>query len=470
MNDSLREACGVCGVWNHTHASVLTYYALYALQHRGQESAGIAVSRGQNRPLALHRGVGLVAEVFDGADLDRLQGESAIGHVHYGRSGDSSMLNAQPLVVRLRSGSLGISHNGNLINGTELRRQLEQSGSIFQTTSDAEVLAHLTARAGREDIETNLLAALRQVRGAYALAILTPEAMFAARDPHGLRPLSLGRVGDGWMVASETCALDTAGAEFVRDVEPGEFVRIDGEDVHSSRISNSDVRPAPCVFEYIYFARPDSNLAGRNVHQVRKRLGEYLAQDHPVVADVASGVPDSSISAATGYAEAADIPYEMGLVRNRYIGRTFIQPEDRLRQLGVNLKLNPLDMVIRDARVVLVDDSIVRGTTSRILVQLLREAGAREIHLRISSPPYRYPCRYGIDTSSRGDLIAAGRTVDEIEQLVGADSLRYLSEDRIAEAAGGSRDDFCTACFSGCYPVSVAGDDADPHRGRDECE
>jgi len=470
MSSKLREECGVCGVWNHPDASVLIYYALYALQHRGQESAGIAVSPGAGEPLSLYRGMGLVSEVFSGEDIDRLQGRSAIGHVRYGTAGSNSLLNAQPLVVRLKSRSLGLAHNGNLINATQLRRELEHSGSIFQTTSDTEVLAHLTARDGEVDIEEGLLAALRRVRGAYSLVMLTPEAMYAARDPHGIRPLCLGRVGDGLIIASETCALDTAGAEFVRDVQPGEFVRIDHSGIHSRRISREEVRPAPCVFEYIYFARPDSNLAGSNVHQVRKRLGEYLAEDHPVVADVASGVPDSSISAATGYAEAADIPYEMGLVRNRYIGRTFIQPEDRLRQLGVNLKFNPLHKVVRDARVVLVDDSIVRGTTSRALVELLKEAGAREIHLRISSPPYRHPCPYGIDTRSPGDLIAAGRTVAEIQKLVGADSLGYLSEERVTEAAGGCPEDFCTACFSGRYPVPVDEDGGSSLMESDERE
>ena len=306
-----------------------------------------------------------------------------------------------------------------------------------------------------------LLAALQQIRGAYALAILTPWALYAARDPQGIRPLCLGHLNGGWVVASETCALDTVGAHFVREVAPGEFLIIDDDGINSMRIENrTDRRPTPCVFEHIYFARPDSNIGGFNVHQARKNMGRFLAQDHPVEADVVTGVPDSSISAATGYAEEAGIPYEMGLVRNRYIGRTFIQPGDELRQRGVRLKLNPLLKVVQDRRVVLVDDSIVRGTTSKILVRLLREAGAREVHLRISSPPYRHACYYGIDTSAQGQLIAAGRSVAEVQQIIGVDSLAYLSEERVVRACGGEPGDFCLACFNGeyCVPIGEAGD------------
>ena len=450
--DTLREECGVSGIWGHPHAVTLTHYALYALQHRGQESAGIAAACSGDDGLKLHRGLGLVAEVFGEETLESLRGDCAVGHVRYATTGNTSLRNAQPLVVRLKSTSLGLAHNGNLTNAARLRRCLEGGGSIFQSTSDTEVIAHLTARARPDEMGASLLEALQEVRGGYALVALTPGQLFAARDPAGIRPLCLGKLGDGWMVASETCALDTAGATFVRDVAPGELLCIDDKGLTSLRITGN-APPALCIFEYIYFARPDSNLQGHNVHQVRKELGRLLAMDHPVDADVVSGVPASSLSAATGYAEQAGIPYEMGLVRNRYIGRTFIQPGDELRKLGVRLKLNPLRKVVEGRRVVLVDDSIVRGTTSKILVELLRAAGAEEIHLRISSPPYRYPCYYGIDTSSKGELIAAGRTVEEIRAIVGADSLAYLDEDRVAEAAGGTRSNFCTACFDGDYPV-----------------
>lgn len=455
MSTFPREECGVSGIWGHPHAGLLTYYALYALQHRGQESAGIAVRSPDRGRLQLHKGMGLVAEVFDNEEVETLQGDAAVGHVRYSTTGQTSIRNAQPLMVRLKRTSLALVHNGNLVNAGSVRRDLEERGSIFQTTSDTEVIAHLAARDRETDVGNSLLSALRQVRGAYALVALSPRGMYAARDPMGIRPLCLGRLEDGWMVASETCALDSAGAAFVRDIAPGEFLRIDEDGITSDTIAAADCKPALCVFEYIYFARPDSNLAGLNVHQVRKDLGRYLAMDHAVDADVVSGVPDSSISAATGYAEEAGIPYEMGLVRNRYVGRTFIQPEDEMRQVGVKLKLNPLRKVLEGQRVVLVDDSIVRGTTSATLVRLLREVGAREIHLRISSPPYRFPCFYGIDTSSPDELIAAGRSVDEIRDMVGADSLKYLSEERVAEACGGALDHFCRACFCGSYPMSV---------------
>lgn len=455
MSTFPREECGISGIWGHPHAGLLTYYALYALQHRGQESAGIAVRTSEKDRLQLHRGMGLVAEAFEHDAIERLRGDAAVGHVRYSTTGQTSIRNAQPLMVRLKRTSLALGHNGNLVNAVSVRRDLEERGSIFQTTSDTEVIAHLAARDQEADVGSSLLSALRQLKGAYALVALTPRGMYAARDPMGIRPLCLGRFDDGWMVASETCALDSAGAVFVRDVAPGEFVRIDDGGITSESIATADCQPALCIFEYIYFARPDSNLGGLNVHQVRKDLGRYLAMDHPVDADVVSGVPDSSISAATGYAEEAGIPYEMGLVRNRYIGRTFIQPEDDMRQVGVNLKFNPLRKVLEGQRVVLVDDSIVRGTTSAALVRLLRDVGAREIHLRISSPPYRFPCYYGIDTSSPDELIAAGRSLEEIRDAVGADSLEYLSEERVAEASGGGLDDFCRACFCGSYPMPV---------------
>ncbi len=453
-DDSPRDECGIFGIWGHEKAQVLTHFGLYALQHRGQESAGIAARVSPER-LALRRDMGLVSEVFSAEDIRDLESDAALGHVRYSTTGGSSVENAQPLVVRMKSTSIALAHNGNLVNARELRRALESSGSIFQTSADTEVVAHLAARESDKGIRESLLAALGQVQGAYALVALTPDGLFAARDPNGFRPLCIGRVAGGWIVASETCALDAAGAVFVRDVGPGELLSIDDDGMTSSRIGEPRGNPSLCVFEYIYFARPDSDIAGQNVHQVRKQLGRYLARDHHVEADVVTGVPDSSISAATGYAEEAGIPYEMGLVRNRYIGRTFIQPGDELRQRGVKLKLNPLRKVVQDRRVVLVDDSVVRGTTSKILVRLLREAGAREIHLRISSPPYRYPCYYGIDTSSRGQLIASERNVEEIRSMVGADTLAFLGVERVTQAAGGDPDDYCVACFQGDYRVPI---------------
>ncbi|MFW5896563.1 MAG: amidophosphoribosyltransferase, partial [Bacillota bacterium] len=456
-DDFPKEECGVFGVWGCPHAQILTHFGLYALQHRGQESAGIA-ARVSPQKLALKRDMGLVSEVFTADDIEGLESDAALGHVRYSTAGDSTPENAQPLVVRMKSTSVALAHNGNLINAKSMRRRLEAGGSIFQTNADTEVIAHLAARESEKDLKDSLLSALRQVEGAYALVVLTPDGLYAARDPNGFRPLCLGRIEGGWVVASETCALDAAGAVFIRDLAPGELLSIDDDGMTSLRIGESVGKPSLCIFEYIYFARPDSDIAGLNVHQVRKEMGRYLARDHFVEADVVTGVPDSSISAASGYAEEAGIPYEMGLVRNRYIGRTFIQPKDALRQRGVKLKLNPLRKVVRDRRVVLVDDSVVRGTTSKILVRLLREAGAREIHLRISSPPYRYPCYYGIDTSARGQLIAAERSVEEIRTAVGADSLEYLSVERVAEAAGGMPSDFCVACFMGDYRVGVDSD------------
>ncbi len=462
--DSPREECGVFGIWGCEQAQVFTHFGLYALQHRGQESAGIA-ARVSPTGLRLKRDMGLVSEVFSAEDIVDLESDAALGHVRYSTTGSSSAANAQPLVVRMKSTSVALAHNGNLVNARALREGLESSGSIFQTTADTEVVAHLAARESAKGIREGLLAALQQVRGAYAMVVLTPDGLFAARDPNGFRPLCLGRLGSGWVVASETCALDAVGAVFVRDVGPGEFLSIDDDGLTSGHIGDAVGKPSLCIFEYIYFARPDSDIAGHNVHLVRKQLGRLLARDHHVEADVVTGVPDSSISAATGYAEEAGIPYEMGLVRNRYIGRTFIQPGDALRQRGVKLKLNPLRKVVKDRRVVLVDDSVVRGTTSKILVRLLREAGAREIHLRISSPPYRHPCYYGIDTSARGQLIASERSVEEIRSMVGADSLEFLSVERVAEAAGGDPSEYCVACFMGDYRVPI-----DPDGDKDSLE
>lgn len=452
MPHELREECGVFGVFGCEEAAVITKHGLLALQHRGQESAGIASSDGQR--LYAHKGMGLVSEVFSGGRELQLPGRSAIGHVRYSTTGASNISNAQPLVVRYCGGELAIAHNGNLVNAAAIRRQLEAQGSIFQTTMDTEVIAHLIAREGSVEFMDALRVCLSRVKGAYALVFLQPSRIVAVRDPHGIRPLSVGRLGEGWVVASESCAFDAVGAEFLRDVSPGEAVILDNHGMRSVQLLPGN-QARLCSFEYIYFARPDSDLEGINVHSARKRMGRALARDYPVEADLVVGVPDSSISAASGYAEEARIPYEMGLVKNRYIGRTFIQPDQRLREASVRLKLNPLRRVIEGKRVVLVDDSIVRGTTMKRIVALLREAGAREVHVRVGSPPYRFPCYYGIDTSAEGELVASRMSVEEIRRAVNADSLYYLSEEALASAIG--RQHLCTACFNGVYPVPIEG-------------
>ncbi len=383
-----QDECGVFGIFNHSDAARMTYYGLYALQHRGQESAGIIVSDGKH--LSSHKGMGLVSEVFDDEVIGGLKGQSAIGHVRYSTTGSSLLQNAQPLLIRHRRGELALGHNGNLVNAAAIRRELEEQGSIFQTTVDTEVVAHLIARLGKNGIESAVAESLGRVQGGFAMVFLTVDKLIAARDPHGIRPLSLGRLGDSWVVASESCAFDTVGAEFVRDLEPGEMVMVDRDGVRSVQFARREADHL-CIFEFIYFARPDSNLNGRNVHAVRKQLGRNLAQEQPCEADLVTGVPDSSLSAASGYAEATGIPYEVGLIKNRYIGRTFIQPGQATRVSGVQLKLNAIRKVVDGQRVVLVDDSIVRGTTSRHIVRLLRQAGAKEVHLRISSPPYCHP-------------------------------------------------------------------------------
>ena len=451
----MADQCGVFGIGFHPEAAGLTHYALYALQHRGQESCGIVAS-GEGG-IEVHKGMGLVADVFDPAALERLGRDCdlAIGHVRYSTAGSSSLANAQPLLVRYRRGPLALAHNGNLVNATGLRAELEATGSIFQTALDTEVIAHLVARLTDGGPEASLAASLARVRGGYALLALTDRKLIGVRDPNGIRPLALGRLGDAHVMASESCAFDTVGAQFVREVEPGEMVVVDEDGLRSTRALPAG-RPAFCVFEFIYLARPDSDMMGLNVHAVRKELGSRLAERCPAPADMVTGVPDSSLSAASGYAEAAGIPYEMGLVKNRYIGRTFIQPRQEEREFGVTLKLNPLRKVVSGRRVVLVDDSIVRGTTSRHIIRILREAGARKVHLRIASPPYCWPCYFGIDTRSRGELVAAGRDPEAVRQLVGADSLEYLALGDLVDVIHcGSG--LCLACLDGDYPVPVEG-------------
>ena len=453
--DKFHEECGVVGVYGHPEASTLVYLSLYALQHRGQESAGIVASNGE--ALIAHRGMGLVADIFHQDILGRLEGRLAIGHNRYSTAGSTVLKNCQPFVVEWAQGALAIAHNGNLVNAEALREKLEQRGSIFQSTSDTEVIIHLIAASSGATLLERIVDALAQVRGAYSLAFLTEDRLIAARDPNGFRPLVLGRVGDGWVVASETCAFDLIGAKYEREIEPGEIVMIGERGIES-------VRPFPaaprhhCVFEYIYFARPDSLVYGRNVYDVRKALGRQLARESGVPADIVVPVPDSGVPAAIGYAEEAKLPFEMGLIRNHYVGRTFIEPQSSIRHFGVKVKLNALREVLAGKRVVVVDDSIVRGTTSQKLVMMIRQAGAREVHMRISSPPTTNPCYYGIDTPTKGELIASSQSLEEIRRFLGADSLAYLSIPGMYGFVGGEGNGFCDACFTGNYPVALSDD------------
>lgn len=454
--DKLNEECGVFGVFGHPDAPQLTYYGIHALQHRGQESAGICAANGEK--FSYHRGMGLVTEAFGNEELKEIEGHLAIGHVRYTTAGESKIENAQPLIFKYSQGGLALAHNGNLVNAKQVKHQLERQGSIFQTTSDTEVIAHLIARSGYDRIEDAVRESLRMIKGAYALLIMTENKMIVALDPNGLRPLSLGRIGSGYVVSSETCAFDVVGATYLREVDPGEMVIIDEQGIRSERISGNTQRSI-CSFEYIYFARPDSDIDGINVHQARKQLGRQLAKEAPVDADVVTGVPDSSTSAAIGYAEATGIPYELGLIKNRYVGRTFIQPSQELRAQGVRMKLSAVRKVVEGKRVVMIDDSIVRGTTSGRIVTMLREAGAKEVHVRISSPPIMNPCFYGIDTSSREELIAAKKSIEEMREFIGADSLEFLTVEGLMEGTGRGNDHpnrgHCLACFTGQYPTEI---------------
>ncbi|MBC1292576.1 amidophosphoribosyltransferase [Listeria booriae] len=453
----LNEECGIFGIWNHPSAAQITYYGLHSLQHRGQEGAGIVSTDGVT--LKGHRNLGLLADVFKHGELDDLVGKSAIGHVRYATAGGKSLSNVQPFLFHFQNSSLALAHNGNLINAKTLRNELEEEGAIFQTSSDTEVLAHLLKRSRTGSLLEDLKVALNQVKGGFAYMLLTENELIAALDPNGFRPLSIGKIGDAYVVASETCAFDTVGAEFVRDVEPGELIIINDEGLHIEKFTE-DVKHSICSMEYVYFARPDSNIAGINVHSARKRMGKRLAQEAFIEADVVTGVPDSSISAAIGYAEETGIPYELGLIKNRYVARTFIQPSQELREQGVKMKLSAVRGVVEGKRVVMIDDSIVRGTTSRRIVQLLREAGAAEVHVRIASPPLAFPCFYGIDIQTRNELIAANYSVDEICHIIGADSLTYLSEDGLVEAVGRPYPNepyggLCMAYFNGDYPTEL---------------
>jgi amidophosphoribosyltransferase len=456
-DDHFHDECGVFGVFGHPEAANLAYLGLYALQHRGQESAGIVSSDGTD--LNVHRAMGEVEEIFTPAVLAKLPGSSAIGHTRYSTAGDKALLNAQPIMIDCNKGKIAVGHNGNLTNAGEWRRKLEHRGSIFQSNSDTEVIVHLIARSQARNFSGALGDALNQVEGAYSLLVLTPEELYAVRDPRGFRPLVLGKVAspgseDAWVVASETCAFDLLNAHYIREIEPGEMVRISRSGIESIRFSP----PKPhqyCIFEHVYFSRPDSIIFGRSVNHSREMLGRLLAQEHPVEADMIVPIPDSGVPAAIGYALESRIPFRMGLIRNHYIGRTFIEPSQAIRNFGVKLKLNPVRELIAGKRVVLVDDSIVRGTTSRKLVRMMREAGAKEVHMRISCPPTISPCYYGVDTPTKEELIASSNTPEQICKYLGADSLGYLSLAALKQAVGDTENKFCTSCYTGAYPTDL---------------
>jgi len=450
-DDKPKEECGLFGIFApEKEIARLTYYGLYALQHRGQESAGIAVSDG--RKIVVEKGMGLVSEVFSPDLLAGLQGKMAIGHVRYSTTGSSLLSNAQPLVVHFQNGMMALAHNGNLTNAVEIRQELGSQGTVFQTTIDSEVILNMIARYRRHSLEDAIIKTMIDIKGAYALLIMAEDKIVGARDPHGLRPLCIGRLGERYCFASESCALDTIGAEFVRDVKPGEVVTIDETGLHT-RLGTPQERIAPCSFEYIYFARPDSTLDNLNVWESRRQMGVQLAKECPIEADVIIPVPDSGTPAALGYAQTLGIPFEEGLLKNRYVGRTFIQPTQELREVAVRIKLNANKQVIRGRRVVMIDDSIVRGTTSSKLVEMVKGCGAKEVHLLVSSPPVKYSCYYGIDTAEREKLIANQMNIDEIRKFVGADTLYYLSEEGLKKALGS--DPVCLACFNGDYPTTV---------------
>jgi len=453
-DERMKEACGLFGIdAPGEEVANLTYFGLYALQHRGQESAGIAT--GDGRSLRMHKDVGLVAQAFDQLALDRLTGHLALGHTRYSTTGSNRVENAQPMIVEHPElGSIAIAHNGNLTNAESLRRDLEQQGIRFKTSSDTEVIAELLAHTSGFDILAVMRRALPRLQGAYCLLLLTRDCLVGVRDPLGIRPLSLGRLGEtGHIITSETCALDTVGAEFVREVEPGEAVLL-GHGIPVAEQLLPSVRKATCMFEFIYFARPDSRLQGQSLYEARRNMGRELAREAPADGDIVISLPDSGTPAAVGFAEASGIPFSEGLIKSRYITRTFIQPNERLRNVGIKLKFNPLREILQGKRVVLVDDSIVRGTTSRKIVEELRRAGTREIHMRVSSPPIQWPCFMGIDIASRSELIASGRSVEDVERLIGADSLKYLSKAGLLRAVKNATG-FCMACFDGDYPVPV---------------
>jgi amidophosphoribosyltransferase len=455
--DKPKEACGVFGIYGHPEAANLTYLGLYALQHRGQESAGIAASDGAE--VRTSKSMGYVADAFSEKTLEKLPGHIAMGHVRYSTAGDSKLDNAQPILIDCAHGQIAIAHNGNLVNATELKDELVRRGAIFQTTTDTEVILHLYARSRAMSIDDAIIDAISSVQGAFSLVLMTKDRLIAVRDPHGFRPLALGRLGDAVIVCSETCALDLIGASYVRDVEPGEVLIINSSGVKTYR----PLPPAPsahCIFEHVYFSRPDSYVFGESVNEIRTNLGRLLAREQPANADVIVPVPDSGVCAAIGFAEEAGIPMRVGLIRNHYVGRTFIEPQQAIRHFGVRVKLNPVRSILDGQRVVLVDDSLVRGTTSRKIVKMVKAAGAKEVHMRISCPPTISPCFYGVDTPRRSELIAATHTLEEIQKYIGADSVGYLSLEGLLSAVGVRRSSYCTSCYTGQYPVAFPRNEA----------
>ncbi len=446
-----KHYCGVFGVYGHPNAAELTYYGLYALQHRGQESAGIVCSDGKH--FREHKGMGLVPQVFEGDVLQRLTGHIAVGHTRYSTTGSSHLANAQPLTVNCQRGQIAIAHNGNLTNAAKLRDELESKGSIFQTTVDSEIILHLMAQPSPNGHNNPLLQAIRRIEGAYSLVIMTDKELIGVRDPYGFRPLCIGKLDDAWVLASETCALDLIHAKFVRDVDPGEIVFINKDGLSSVQAFPEQERRAFCIFEYIYFARPDSTIANRNVYKVRVELGKQLARENPVDADIVVPVPDSGNCAALGYSLESNIPFEMAFVRNHYVGRSFLQPSQLIRDFNVRVKLNLIEELVKDKRVIVVDDSIVRGTTCKARVNNLKEAGAKEVHVMVSCPPHMHPCVYGIDFPDRSKLMAANFTQEQIRKYLNADSLHYLSHPGMVRATGLPRSAFCMACYDGDYPV-----------------
>ncbi len=452
-DDQPKEFCGIVGVYGTPEASILSYLSLYSLQHRGQESAGIASSDGEQ--IYKHLGMGLVSDVFNEQILNELPGHLAIGHNRYSTTGSSNVQNIGPIVVNHRLGTIGVAHNGNLVNSFTLREKLEKRGSIFQTTTDSEVILHLVAKSKEETIEAKILDAVRRIKGAFSLVFLTRDKVIAVRDPHGFRPLAIGKKGDAYIFASETSAFDLIGAEYVRDVKCAEMLVVDGQGLRSYEIQKK-IKPTHCVFEFIYFSRPDSQIFNEYVDKTRRKLGKNLAIENPCDADIVISVPDSSNTAALGYAARSDAKFEIGLIRNHYVGRTFIHPKQKLRDMNVRIKFNTVGGVIKDRRIIIVDDSIVRGTTLRALVKRLRDAGAKEVHVRVSSPPIIYPCFYGMDFPTKEELIASQKEVEETAAYLGADSLRYLSLEAMLNAMPKDNGQaYCTACFSGKYPIQI---------------
>ena len=459
MFDKFREECGVVAIYGHPEAATLAYLGVHALQHRGQESAGVAAADGAR--ISLHKAMGLVGDIFNEEVLAKLPGSLAIGHTRYSTTGDSALLNAQPIRVECNKGSIALAHNGNLVNAADIRKRFERQGSIFQTTSDSEIIVHLIAQSREANVEEAIADALRRIEGAFSVVIMTPDHIFAARDPRGFRPLSMGRIPatansrETTVFASETCAFDLIGAVYEREVKPGEMVVVGPEGVRS-RFYATALPPSNCIFEHVYFSRPDSTVFGLPVQETREAMGRQLAREAAVDADIIVPVPDSGVTAAMGFSFESGIPLQFGLIRNHYVGRTFIEPEQRVRDFGVKLKLNPVRNVLQGKRVILIDDSIVRGTTSRKIVRMIRDAGAKEVHMRISCPPTISPCYYGVDTPTRSQLIAANKSVPEIREYIGADSLAYLSLEGLRKACGeeGNETRFCSSCYTGHYPTN----------------